>query len=129
MLFVFDHIVLNVKKLDQSLYFYSEILGLEIHWEENASGEGPDCACIFLGSQKIIFQIYGHNYRPMPRIFLPGTLSIGIKADIPVKEVRQIISKKGWPVLTLPTKNNTYTENSSIYLRDPDENIIKILDK
>jgi catechol-2,3-dioxygenase len=129
MLFFLDHLVLNVKKLDQSLYFYTEILGLELQWQKSLTGEGPDCATITLGAQKIIFQIYGQNYKPMPRMFLPGTLSIGLKTDLPLKDVRQIISDKGWPVLVMPIKKHAYSELVDLYLRDPDENIIKISNK
>lgn len=126
MVFTIDHLVLIARKLDQSLYFYSEILGFEIQWIKNPSGEGPACATISLGSQKIIFQTYGQSFKPMPRMILPGTLSIGLKTETPIEDVRQKIAGKGWVVLMEKAKKNAPEGNSGMYLRDPDENIIKI---
>lgn len=126
MIFTINTLIVIVRKLDQSLYFYSEILGFEIHWAKNPSGEGPDCASIGLGLQKILFQTYGQSFRPMPRMILPGTLSIGLKTETPLEIVRQKIADKGWVVLMEQAKKNAPNGTPGIYLRDPDENIIKI---
>lgn len=115
-----DHLVLTTDDLAACLKFYGEVLGMEIQRNDNRYA-------LRFGNQKI-------NIHTKPAEFLPaaenpqiGSLDICFAIDEPIEEVYQELAAKGVPLETgIVERNGALGKMQSIYLRDPDGNLIEL---
>jgi len=116
-----DHLVLTVKNLSATCEFYSTVLGMEV------ITFGNNRKALAFGSQKINLHEAGHEVEPKAHRPTPGSADLCFITPVPLKEVVAHLGRCGAKIIKGPVKR-TGAQGSieSVYLRDPDENLIEI---
>jgi catechol 2,3-dioxygenase-like lactoylglutathione lyase family enzyme len=79
------------------------------------------------GNQKINLHIKGKEFEPKANLPTPGSLDLCFIADRPLNEVIAKLKKEEWPIIEGPVLRTGATSKiNSVYLRDPDKNLIEI---
>jgi len=116
-----DHIVLTVKSIERSIAFYCSLLGME----EVTFGKGRKA--LLCGAQKINLHEAGKEFEPKALHPLPGSADICLIAKTPLEEVLQELVRHGVEITEGPVeRTGAHGKIISIYLRDPDQNLIEI---
>ncbi len=118
-----DHLVLTVADLDQTVQFYTDILGMSLV----EFGENNERKALCFGKQKINLHQQGREFEPKAKTALPGTADLCFLTRTPLKEVQAHLQKKGISLESGPVQRTGATGPIlSIYLRDPDGNLLEI---
>lgn len=116
-----DHLVLTVANIEASVRFYTRLLGMEV-----VTFRGGRQALTF-GDQKINLHEHGKEFEPKARTPLPGSADLCFLTRTPVSEYREFLEKQGAIVEEGPIeRTGARGPILSIYLRDPDGNLIEI---
>jgi catechol 2,3-dioxygenase-like lactoylglutathione lyase family enzyme len=118
-----DHLVLTVRDLDATIRFYRDGLGME------ARRFGPNRARVALhyGSQKINLHEVGKEFEPKAAVPTPGSGDFCFLSDQPVEDLKADLEAAGLEILEGPVeRSGAVAALRSIYLRDPDGNLIEI---
>jgi catechol 2,3-dioxygenase-like lactoylglutathione lyase family enzyme len=116
-----DHIVLTVASIEKTLWFYCEILGME----EITFAEGRKA--IKCGSQKINLHEIGKELEPKAAKPIAGSADICLITDTPLKTAIQKLKQHQIKIIEGPIeRTGAKGKMVSIYLRDPDQNLIEI---
>lgn len=116
-----DHIVLTVKDIELTCRFYSELLGMEV------VTFGNDRKALAFGRQKINLHQVGKEFEPKALHPTPGSVDICLITETPLPDVMEHITNHGGIVEEGPVARTGATGPiESIYLRDPDYNLIEI---
>ena len=115
-----DHLVITTADLKRCLYFYGDILGMDVV-------ERDGRYAIFFGNQKF-------NIHTKPAEFLPaaekptyGSLDICLVVEEPIDVVKCDLEEKGYPIELGPVaRHGARGDMKSIYLRDPDGNLVEL---
>jgi catechol 2,3-dioxygenase-like lactoylglutathione lyase family enzyme len=120
-----DHLVLTTTDEAACIDFYTRVLGMTVERFEAASG-GMRLAFRF-GNQKINLHVKGHELSPRAHLPVPGALDLCFIATMPIEQVVERLAAAGWPILEGPVLRTGATSKiRSVYLRDPDLNLIEI---
>ena len=121
-----DHIVLTVKSVDASKYFYCDILGME--YEEFMSEESTKPrACLKFGNQKINLHQIDNLIHPGANNPTTGSADICFTSNKNVKEWILIFEKENIDIVKGPVDQlGAIKQLNSIYVRDPDLNLVEI---
>ena len=116
-----DHLVLTVKNLEKSVAFYTSVMGME------KVEFGPGRIAVKFGNQKINFHAYGQEFEPKAQVPTPGSADLCFITDKPINDVAahlkdHDISIEEGPIMRTGVKGPIL----SIYIRDPDKNLIEI---
>ncbi|MBC2883763.1 VOC family protein [Campylobacter sp. Marseille-Q3452] len=117
-----DHIVLTVADLQRTLDFYVRVLGMrEIDF---ANGR----KALAFGSQKINLHVKGEEIFPNALNANVGTADICLLTDTPLESVLEELEAAGIAVEQggVVPRTGALGAISSIYVRDPDGNLIEI---
>jgi catechol 2,3-dioxygenase-like lactoylglutathione lyase family enzyme len=126
MIISIDHIVITVSNLENSIHFYCDLLGMEIN-EFYSSSDNTIRKSLMFGSQKINLHEASNPYKPNAEVALPGTLDICFLTERPLSEWIKIFNKNSLKIELGPvTKTGAKGPIESIYVRDPDKNLIEI---
>jgi len=116
-----DHIVLTVANIEQSCEFYSRVLGMKIE----IFGHGRKG--LSFGNQKINLHEHGREFDPKARNPRPGSADLCFISDTPLDEVMEHLKRCGVAIELGPVERSGATGMiQSVYLRDPDLNLIEI---
>ncbi|MCL4497190.1 MAG: VOC family protein [Deltaproteobacteria bacterium] len=116
-----DHIVFTVNNIDAACRFYSRVLGMRII----EFGEGRKA--LSFGETKINLHEKGKELEPKALNPVPGSIDICFITDIPMKDMLAHIDSCGIKVIEGPVKRSgSLGPIESIYLRDPDGNLIEV---
>ncbi len=116
-----DHLVLTATDPDATTHFYTRILGMRLE----SFGQGRKAFCF--GRQKINLHVRGQEFEPKAHLPVPGALDLCFIASQPLDEVIAHLHKQNWPIIEGPVMRTGATGPiRSIYLRDPDLNLIEI---
>ncbi|HUC12607.1 MAG TPA: VOC family protein [Stellaceae bacterium] len=116
-----DHLVLTVADIDRTCGFYTQVLGMEVvHF-----GDGR--TALRFGEQKI-------NLHPADRIPglvadkpTPGSGDLCFITTVPLAEVMTHLDRCGVPLVAGPgPRAGAIGTIQSVYIRDPDQNLIEI---
>ena len=67
------------------------------------------------------------EFEPKANLPTPGSLDLCFIADRPLGEVIAKLEKEEWPIIEEPVmRTGTTSKINSVYLRDPDKNLIEI---
>ncbi|KLR58299.1 VOC family protein [Diaphorobacter sp. J5-51] len=116
-----DHLVLTTAHEAQCVHFYCTVLGMALQ----TFGEGRK-AFVFNG-QKINLHIQGREFEPKALHPLPGALDLCFIASIPLAQVQQRLAEHGIAIECGPVqRTGARGPIRSVYVRDPDHNLIEI---
>ena len=116
-----DHLVLTVADLDRTVAFYTSVLGMTAE----TFGEGR--TALRFGSQKINLHVAGAEFEPKAAAPAPGTADFCLVTETPLDAVQAELADAGVPVEVGPvTKQGALGAMRSVYLRDPDANLVEI---
>jgi len=119
-----DHIVLTTRDLDACIRFYSEVLGMKL---EKFRTPTEERLALKFGQQKINLHVWGQEFTPRAHVAAPGTLDLCFIAAISLQEVISKLTASRIPILEGPVKKTgALGPMNSVYVRDPDLNLIEI---
>lgn len=116
-----DHLVLTVSDISTTIRFYEEVLGFSaVTFKQNRK------ALIF-GAQKINLHQQEMEFEPKASRPTPGSADLCFITSIPINDVVSEILQAGISIIEGPVERTGATgEIMSIYIRDPDGNLIEI---
>lgn len=116
-----DHLVLTVANIDRSVAFYVGVLGME----PVTFGEGR--TALRFGEQKI--NLHGPDRPILPRAATPtlGSADLCFLLDVPLEDVVSRLTRLGVPLESgIGERDGATGPIRSVYLRDPDGNLIEL---
>lgn len=121
-----DHLVLTTAHETECVDFYSRVLGMTL--ESFIGGTPPvERKAFKFGNQKINLHIKGREFEPKAELPTPGALDLCFIADRSLDAVIAKLNQEGWPIIEGPiTRTGATSKINSIYVRDPDQNLIEI---
>lgn len=119
-----DHIVLTTRDLAGCIRFYAEVLGMRL---ESFKTPTETRQALKFGNQKINLHEWGKEFTPRAHVAAPGTLDLCFIASVPLDEVIARLKSLNVPILEGPVMKTGATGRiRSVYVRDPDLNLIEI---
>ncbi|WP_032732987.1 VOC family protein [Klebsiella variicola] len=116
-----DHLVLTCRSIDQCMDFYTRILGMEAIMFSNSR------RALLFGNQKINIHEYGKEIEPKAHLPVPGSLDLCFIVNKSIPEVLSHLKGHNIDVLEGPvTRTGAKGEIISVYIRDPDLNLIEL---
>ncbi|EKE75672.1 VOC family protein [Gallaecimonas xiamenensis] len=116
-----DHLVLTVADIDRSCAFYSQALGMDL-----VTFKGDRKALAF-GQQKINLHQAGQEFEPKAQHPAPGSADLCFITHTPLAQVMSELAELGIALEAGPVERTGATGPLlSIYLRDPDHNLIEL---
>lgn len=116
-----DHLVLTVRDLERTIRFYADVLGME----PITFGEGR--RALRFGDQKINLHQAGREFEPKAARPVPGSADLCFTTATPLAEVVSDLARAGLTIELGPVRRTgARAELESVYLRDPDGNLIEI---
>ena len=118
-----DHFVLTVKDIDATVAFYTEVLGMR---KVSKSGR----ISLHFGYQKLNLHEKGNEIDLCARKPVSGSADICFIANDPLYDVVAHLNRHGISIEEGPVQRTGATGPIySIYIRDPDENLVEIGNK
>jgi len=116
-----DHLVLTVTNISETIRFYTEVLGMkEVSF-------APGQKALSFGQQKINLHQQGKALEPKAMHAACGTADLCFITSTPIEEVLKELAIYEVTVLEgIVARTGAVGPIRSIYLRDPDQNLIKI---
>ena len=116
-----DHLVLTVHNLDQTCQFYSQVLGMKVV----TFGDGRKA--LHFGQQKLNLHVAGKELEPKAQHPTAGSTDLCLITDLPLEQVIQHLKACNVEIIEEPVKRiGAIGQLISIYLRDPDGNLIEV---
>ena len=116
-----DHLVLTVKDIEATCRFYTQVLGMKT--VDFAAGR----KALKFGRQKINLHQQGQEFEPKAQQPTAGSADLCLLTDMPIAEIIEQLKTSRVPIIVGPLER-TGAEGPllSIYLRDPDGNLLEI---
>lgn len=116
-----DHLVLTVADVDATLDFYTRLLGMQLV----TFGEARKA--LAFGNQKINLHQAGREFEPKAERPTPGSADLCFIVATPLDEVIAHLEAHRVAIVEGPVKRTGATGPiRSVYLRDPDLNLIEL---
>ncbi len=120
-----DHLVLTVADMDATVLFYTRVLGMAA--QTFTPADGTTRHALRFGVQKINLHQAGAEFAPRAADARPGTADLCFVSAVPLADWQAHLAAMGVPVEMGPVPRTGATGPlTSIYLRDPDGNLIEI---
>ena len=116
-----DHLVLTVKDIEATAAFYERVLGMSTV----SFGEGRKA--LAFGTQKINLHQHGKEFEPKAERPTPGSADLCFITSVPLDQVAEHFAKCNVLILEGPIlRTGAMGPIVSLYIRDPDFNLIEI---
>jgi catechol 2,3-dioxygenase-like lactoylglutathione lyase family enzyme len=116
-----DHLVLTVADIEATLDFYTRVLGMQVV----IFGEGRKA--LAFGQQKINLHQAGREFEPKAERPTPGSADLCFIVATPLDAVIAHLERQGVAIIEGPVQRTGATGPiRSVYLRDPDQNLIEL---
>ncbi len=124
-----DHLVLTVADIGMTAAFYEGVLGMKV--EEFLSVDGSlRVALTFGGAQKTNLHRVGGEFEPKAAIPRPGSADLCFLSERPVADWARHLASMGIAIEMGPVRRTgAQGPILSIYVRDPDQNLIEIANR
>lgn len=116
-----DHLVLTVRDMEATCAFYERVLGMR-----PATFDGGRKALMF-GRQKINLHQSGDEFEPKAARPTPGSADLCFVTQSSIQEIVKHLGELGVEIVQGPvTRTGALGEMNSVYLRDPDGNLVEV---
>mgnify|MGYP006098961151 CR=1 FL=1 len=116
-----DHFVLTVHDIEETCSFYTCALGMT----QEVFGEGR--TALRFGHQKINLHLSGNELEPRAKNPIPGNADFCLITKTPIVKVIKHLQDTGVEIELMPSlRTGAIGPINSIYIRDPDQNLIEI---
>ena len=116
-----DHLVLTVASIGRTVAFYRDVLGLR------AETFGDGRWALHFGDQKFNLHEAGHEFEPKAARPTPGSIDICLVVATPIDSVVAALRAKDVPLVEGPVdRTGARGKIRSVYLRDPDDNLVEL---
>jgi catechol 2,3-dioxygenase-like lactoylglutathione lyase family enzyme len=116
-----DHLVLTVASIGRTVAFYRDVLGLR------AETFGDGRWALHFGDQKFNLHEAGHEFEPKAARPTPGSIDICLVVATPIDSVVAALRAKEVPLVEGPVdRTGARGKIRSVYLRDPDDNLVEL---
>lgn len=113
-----DHMVITTKNVQDTIEFYQKL-----GFKAKISGSRYE---LYAGDFKINVHILGRELSPHAQNVQTGSADFCFELDGNIREFMQIIKSIGLDIeLGIVVRNGVYGDMNSIYLRDPDGNLLE----
>jgi catechol 2,3-dioxygenase-like lactoylglutathione lyase family enzyme len=121
-----DHIVITTDREAECIRFYCEVLGMR--YETFIGGNPPvERKSFKFGPNKINLHVKGREFEPKAHLPVPGAIDLCFIASVPLDEVIARLAAANVPVVEGPVFRTGATSRiRSVYVRDPDLNLVEI---
>jgi catechol 2,3-dioxygenase-like lactoylglutathione lyase family enzyme len=121
-----DHLVLTTAHEQACIRFYTEVLGMQL--ESFVGGTPPvERKAFKFGNQKINLHVKGREFEPKAHTPVPGALDLCFIAAVRLDEITARLQAAGVAIVEGPVLRTGATAKiRSVYVRDPDLNLIEI---
>lgn len=120
-----DHLVLTVRDIDATIAFYTGCLGMTL--DDFTHVDGSHRYALKFGDQKINLHVAGKEFTPRAINPTPGSADLCFLSNTDINEWIEALTAKGIEIEEGPIKRTGATGPLlSIYIRDPDHNLIEI---
>jgi catechol 2,3-dioxygenase-like lactoylglutathione lyase family enzyme len=124
----FDHLVLTVADIDATVEFYTQVLGMVA--EEFRPADGSLRWALKFGGQKINLHLAGAEFEPKAQKPVPGSADLCFLSSARLSEWALHFAALGVKIEDGPVRRTgAKGPILSIYLRDPDGNLIEIANR
>ena len=121
----FDHIVLTVNDIQETVKFYERALGFETEIFQGSDGR-PRFALRF-GKQKINLQDRATDTANKAQVPTLGSGDFCLIAAVPLQQVVDHLGAEHIPIVAGPvTRRGAVGMMHSVYFRDPDGNLVEV---
>jgi catechol 2,3-dioxygenase-like lactoylglutathione lyase family enzyme len=115
-----DHVVLTVRDPDATIAFYRDVLGMAL-----VKFEGR--LALHFGKQKLNLHLAAHEFEPKADKPTPGSADLCFLTSVPIEAVVEMLRERKVPIVEGPVaKTGAQGPLRSVYVRDPDQNLIEI---
>jgi catechol 2,3-dioxygenase-like lactoylglutathione lyase family enzyme len=119
-----DHIVLTTRDKEACIRFYTEVLGMKL---ERFRTPTEERLALRFGSQKINLHEWGREFEPRAHVAVPGSLDLCFIAAVPLERVIARLNELNVKIIDGPVpKTGAVSKLRSVYVRDPDLNLVEI---
>ncbi|MBB3141286.1 VOC family protein [Halomonas organivorans] len=116
-----DHLVITVTDISRAVDFYTRVLGLDVRYRDR---ERVD---LMLGDMALRLHWTATDIQPRAATPTPGSLDLCLRSQLPLDEVQRHLEALSVEVELGPVSRQGATgELESLYLRDPDGNLLEI---
>jgi catechol 2,3-dioxygenase-like lactoylglutathione lyase family enzyme len=116
-----DHLVLTVRNIDATIAFYTEALGMQL------VTFGAGRKALVFGNQKINLHELGKEFEPKAQQPTAGSADLCFLTTTPLAEVMTHLNSHQVPIIEGPVQRTGARGTIlSVYVRDPDLNLIEI---
>ena len=116
-----DHMVLTVADIETTVDFYTRVLGMQVV----TFGEGRKA--LAFGNQKINLHQAGREFEPKAERPTPGSADLCFIVATPLDRVIAHLEAQCVAIVEGPVQRTGATGRiRSVYLRDPDQNLIEL---
>lgn len=116
-----DHVVLTVANIEVTCNFYIRVLGMQIV----TFGEGRKA--LQFGAQKINLHEWGNEFEPKALQPTPGSADLCFITEVPLEQVLKHMRSCMVEIVEGPVrKTGAMGAITSVYIRDPDGNLLEI---
>jgi catechol 2,3-dioxygenase-like lactoylglutathione lyase family enzyme len=116
-----DHLVLTVRDIPTTLAFYEGVLGMQpVRFAD-------DRWALAFGSQKLNLHQVDRPLDPNVRHATPGAADFCLISPTPLAQIMPELARHGVPVVLGPVRRTgAVGELVSLYIYDPDENLVEL---
>lgn len=116
-----DHVVLTTSRREECIRFYTEVLGMRFEQF------GENRFAFMFGNQKVNLHVQGRELEPRAHLPVPGSQDWCFIASVPLEAVIAKLEAANVPILLGPVlRAGAVSQIRSVYVRDPDLNLIEI---
>ena len=115
-----NHLVLKVKDIDETCNFYRNILGMEVEMFSARK------AALKFGNQKLTIHQKSRSFDMEAQSNAPGPIDISFKVTESEEKIKTELQSKNIPVEGVVQRPGATGKITSIYFRDPDQNLIEV---
>ncbi|MGJ8618276.1 MAG: VOC family protein [Sulfitobacter sp.] len=120
-----DHLVLTVRSIPETVQFYSEVLGMRAVQFDTIEGETR--WALAYGKNKINLHQLGKEFEPKAAFPTPGSADLCFLTDTPMEQWTEHLQTLAIDIEDGPVaRTGAVGPLRSIYLRDPDHNLIEV---